>query len=188
MAGFLSKIFGGKKKATGGGIEDVVCETLDGLIERGGFELTYDCKIETEASGESHLQIDITGADEDLMKEREGQLIDAFQLFLQRAIQHRFAEDKTKISIDCGGYREESNQALIELADKLKGQALEKGKSVYFRALPPKDRKVIHQYLAGDDRVKSRSIGEGLYKKIKIYPSKGGQQADAADDSAQHSD
>jgi len=26
--------------------------------------------------------------------------------------------------------------------------------------------------LAGDDRVRSRSVGDGLYKKIKIYPVK----------------
>jgi spoIIIJ-associated protein len=75
--------------------------------------------------------------------------------------------------MDCNGFRQESNQALVDLAEKLKGIALEKGKSVYFRALPPKDRKIIHQYLAGDPRVKSRSIGDGLYKKIKIYPIKG---------------
>jgi spoIIIJ-associated protein len=58
------------------------------------------------------------------------------------------------------------------LADKLKGIAIDKGKSVYFRALPPKDRKLIHQYLAEDGRVKSRSVGEGHFKKIKIYPNR----------------
>jgi spoIIIJ-associated protein len=51
--------------------------------------------------------------------------------------------------------------------------AVERGKPVYFRALTPKDRKTVHQYLAQDGRVKSRSVGEGLYKKIKIYPNKG---------------
>ena len=49
---------------------------------------------------------------------------------------------------------------------------MSKGKPVYFRALPPRDRKVVHQYLAEDGRVKSRSIGDGLYKKIKIFPVK----------------
>ena len=58
------------------------------------------------------------------------------------------------------------------LAEKLKNRAIDQGKSVYLRALPPKDRKIIHQFLANDDRVKSRSVGDGLYKKIKIYPNK----------------
>jgi spoIIIJ-associated protein len=50
--------------------------------------------------------------------------------------------------------------------------ALEQGRSVYYRALPPKERKIVHQYLAQDPRIKSRSLGDGLYKKIKIYPVK----------------
>jgi spoIIIJ-associated protein len=54
--------------------------------------------------------------------------------------------------------------------------ALEKGRSVYFRALPPKDRKIIHQHLASDDRIKSRSVGEGNFKKIKIYPAKSSKE------------
>ena len=68
---------------------------------------------------------------------------------------------------------EETEAALIERAESLKTIAIEQGRSVYYRALPPKDRKVVHQYLSKDPRVKSRSLGEGLYKKIKIYPAKG---------------
>jgi spoIIIJ-associated protein len=184
MSGFFSKIFGGKKKSEGGGaIEELVESTLNGIIEKGGFDLSFDLSSEVDEAGESVLTIELSGDDADLVKDKEGQMIDAIQLFIQRAIQHNFPEDKSKIVIDCGGYLEETNQALVELAEKLKGIALEKGKSVYFRALPPKDRKVIHQYLAGDERVKSRSIGDGLYKKIKIYPVKsgGGNEASTAD-------
>jgi spoIIIJ-associated protein len=86
--------------------------------------------------------------------------------------------------VDCGGYRDESAAALIERAENLKTIAIEQGKSVYYRALPPKDRKVVHQYLAQDPRVKSRSLGEGLYKKIKIYPAKGANNQANASESA----
>lgn len=172
MSGFFKKLFGGTKKTEENEVEALVKDSLEGLFSNGKFDLSYDVHFETDEAGEHKLSIEIDGADEELMKEKEGQLIDAIQLFLQRVVQHHFPEDKTKISIDCGGYREESNQALVELAEKLKGIALEKGKSVYFRALPPKDRKVIHQYLANDARVRSRSIGDGLFKKIKIYPVK----------------
>lgn len=176
MSGFFSKIFGGKKKSAPAGVEELVNSTIENLISKGGFELSYELRQETDDAGECTIHIEVSGPDEEIMKDREGQMIDSFQLFLQRVIQHNYAEDKTKISIDCGGYKEESSQALIELADKLKDMALEKGRSVYFRALPPKDRKIIHQYLASDDRVKSRSVGDGLYKKIKIYPAKGAKE------------
>jgi spoIIIJ-associated protein len=174
MSGFFSKIFGGKKKSESSEVESLVQTTVEGLVEKAGFNLQFEIQAGTDDQGEPQLVIEFSGVDEEILKDKEGQMIDAIQLFIKRVIQHHFPEDRTNVVIDCNGYREESSQALVELAEKLKGIALEKGKSVYFRALPPKDRKIIHQYLAGDERVKSRSIGDGLYKKIKIYPVKSG--------------
>jgi spoIIIJ-associated protein len=168
---FFSKLFGGKKKEVSN-VEALVASTVEGLIEKAQFELSFDVHSERTDKDEAQITIEFSGADEDILKDQEGQMIDAVQLFLKRVIQHHFPEDRTEILIDCNGYREENSQQLVELAEKLKGIVLEKGKSVYFRALPPKDRKIIHQYLADDTRVKSRSIGDGLYKKIKIYPVK----------------
>lgn len=180
---FLSKLFGGKKKASNE-VESLIESTVGELIEKAQFELSFSTSSETTDKGEAQVLIEFEGADEELLKDKEGQMIDSLQLFLKRVVQHHFPEDRTDILIDCNGYREESSKELIELAEKLKGIALEKGKSVYFRALPPKDRKVIHQHLAGDERVKSRSVGDGLYKKIKIYPVKSSgnrAQAEIAD-------
>lgn len=169
MTGLLGKIFGGKKSAKSEGPLDLVEDVLKGLIDTAGFELTFESNYDQDAE---EIQVELIGSDAELLKAKEGQLLDAIQLYLKRVVQHQLPDVKTHVSIDSEGFREEANQALIELADKLREIALAKGKSVYFRALPPKDRKVIHQYLAEDGRVKSRSIGDGHYKKIKIYPAK----------------
>ena len=164
MAGFFSKIFGGGKKVD---LEAVVEETLTGILEKGGFDLAYNLDIEKK-DDVTEIKIDFSGADEELLKDYKGQLLDAFQLILKRVTQHNFPETMTNITVDCGGFRNESEAALIERAEHLKTIAIEQGKSVYYRALPPRERKVVHQYLAQDLRIKSRSLGEGLYKKIKI--------------------
>ena len=167
MTGLFGKLFGKKKK--GDGPEGIVDEILTQLFELSRLELTYDIKPLEDGT----IHVDIFGKDEALLTEKEGQLLDALQLYVRRAIQHQLPEDGFNVNLDSANFREQANEALIALAEKLKGIALTKGKSVYFRALPPKDRKVIHQYLAEDGRVKSRSIGEGHFKKIKIYPAKG---------------
>ena len=169
---FFKRLFGGKKESETE-VEAMVRESLDGLLEKGNFDLQYEMSSGTDDKGEAFVNIELHGADEDLLRENEGQMLEAIQLFLKRVLQHHLPDDRTNVIIDSNGYREESSKELVDLAEKLKGVALEKGKPVYFRALSPKDRKVIHQYLATDDRVKSRSIGEGIYKKIKIYPVKG---------------
>jgi spoIIIJ-associated protein len=172
MTGFFSKLFGMGKKKSESEVEGLVKETLGTLFEKAQLDLSFETRIEKSESGEENIYIDIVGEDEDLLKDKDGQMIDALQLFLKRVVQHNFEEDKSNIIVDCNGFKEDSSQQLVELAEKLKGIALEKGKSVYFRALPPKDRKIIHQYLSTDERIKSRSIGDGLFKKIKIYPVK----------------
>jgi len=178
MAGFFSKLFGGGKKED---LESVVEATLNGILDKGGFDLSYELNL-SKKDDITEVKIEFSGNDEELLKDYKGQLLDALQLIIKRVTQHHFADVQTNVIVDCGGYRQESEAALIERAEHLKAIAIEQGKSVYYRALPPKERKVVHQYLAQDGRVKSRSLGDGLYKKIKIYPAKA--PAESAEDAA----
>lgn len=174
MAGFFKKLFGGKKSSNE--IETLVQENVQNLVELGGFEIEFQTRFEKDEEG-GQVFVDFSGADEEVFKDRKGQLLDAFQLYLKRVLQNKHPEDKTQLHVDCGGYREENEAALIERAENLKAIAIEQGRTVYYRALPPKERKIVHQYLAKDPRVKSRSLGDGLYKKIKIYPAKANPNA-----------
>ncbi len=178
--GILNKIFGSKKSSANDGAIQIVEDTLDGIFGRANFDLSYDLNSDEEGN----IEVEIFGNDQENLIDKEGQLLDAFQLYLKRVLQHRLPDLKLNVNCDSNGFRKEASEELIRLADKLKKIALDKNKSVYFRALPPKDRKVIHQYLAEDGRVKSRSVGEGHFKKIKIYPAKadkpeGSKRADA---------
>lgn len=175
--GLFTKIFGGKSGNTEG--KNLVKDLIEGVLERAGLEISFDIKTKKE-NDKSVITVDFFGEDEKLFTSKDGALLDAFQLFLKRALQHSEPEDDSQVHCDCNGYREKANQSLVELAEKLKMRALDQGKTVYLRALPPKDRKVIHQFLASDERVKSRSVGDGLYKKIKIYPTKKDSEATTA--------
>lgn len=173
MTGLFGRLFGkkdGVAAATPSSVKESIIATLNDLFEAAKFDMVFDLVQDTERP--EHYMVEISGDDEEMLRAKEGQLLDAIQLFLTRVVQHQMPDERVVISVDNAGYREESNQTLVDLAEKLKAVALEKGKPVYFRALPPRDRKVIHQHLATDARVKSRSVGDGLYKKIKIYPLK----------------
>lgn len=169
--GLFSKLFGGKSSSNDQykSPKDLAHQVLDGTLKRGDFDISFDLESSKE-DNRTTLTINMFGEEEKAFTAKDGALLDAFQLFLKRSIQHHFSDESVNVIVDCGGFREKANQSLMELADRLMNKALEQGKSVYLRALPPKDRKVIHQHLAEDGRVKSRSVGDGLYKKIKIYP------------------
>jgi spoIIIJ-associated protein len=176
----IKKLFGfggGSSSNVSPEIETVIEEQLDTVLKALQMNLTFVIHQE-----EDHILVEFKGSDDQksLFTDKDGMLIDALQFYVKRVLQHNFPDLKTELVFDTDGFRERSSAALVELADKLKNIALTKNKSVYFRALPPKDRKVIHQHLAQDDRVKSKSVGDGLFKKIKVFPanlkSGGGQR------------
>lgn len=162
--GFLSKIFGSGKSD----IETTLEEVLQTVLNKSGLELSFDIKSSSDGK---EVLFDLYGDDEPKAKDREGMLLDSLQLFLRRVLQHKFPDERVSIIVDCDSFREEADQALVDLAEKLKGICLKKKKPVYFRAFPPRERKIIHQYLSDDSKVKSKSVGDGLYKKIKVFPA-----------------
>lgn len=173
--GILDKIFGGGKKEgqTSDKAIQIIEETMDGIFGRANFDLSYDLTTDEE----DNVVIEMFGKDEQLLTDKEGMLLNEIQLFIKRVLQHKLPDEKVNVVCDSNNFRKQANEELIKLAEKLKKIVLEKNKSVYFRALPPKDRKVIHQYLAEDGRVKSKSVGEGHFKKIKIFPVRAEKQS-----------
>ncbi len=167
MVGIFSKLFGKGSSSSGKSPEGAIQKVIDGIIDRGGFSLRYEID-----SKEGELLVNFSGEDSRLLTEKEGLLLDSVQTFLKRMLQNRFPTERIEISIDSDGFLEMSANQLRELAEKLKKLVLEKGQPSYVRALPPRDRKIVHRYLAEDERIKSQSVGEGFCKKIKIFPAR----------------
>ncbi|MBK9293689.1 MAG: hypothetical protein IPM57_04475 [Oligoflexia bacterium] len=161
MASFFSKLFGQKNK-----LEGQISDALEGVIQKGGFDLKYSI----EKKEEDKLIINFSGPDAALLTDRDGLVLDSFEIYLKRIIQNKGQEQIKEIIVDCDGYLEATAEELKNLAEKLKNMALQKGQATYMRPLPPRDRKTVHRHIAEDARVKSQSIGEGFCKKIKITP------------------
>ena len=170
MKGFLGKLFGGKEvDSKESSPAALLADVLETIINIANLELSFDVLVNEETNG---IKIDLYGTDEGLLLNRDGQLLDGLQLYLKRVLQHQLPEDRIGLILDCDNYRERSDESLLKLANKLKGIVIQKGKPVYVKALPPGKRKIVHQFLADDDRVKSRSIGDGHFKKVKIFLTK----------------
>ena len=71
-------------------------------------------------------------------------------------------------------YAEELKQLGLELAAEVK----KSGKTRSISSLNPSERRVVHVALQDDKEVRSRSVGEGLFKKVLIYsPGSKGKKA-----------
>lgn len=167
---FMSRLFGGGDgdKKSYKNPKALIEGTFSELIEISGLELSFDLTQNKEDEVESY-KLNFYGADEEMLVSRDGQLLEAFQLFIKRVLQHNFSETPVNVACDSNGYREKETQLLEATIDKLKQKVLAQGRPVYVKALPPKERRIVHQFLAKDERVKSKSIGDGHFKKIKIF-------------------
>lgn len=161
MATLLSRIFGRKKQKTEAFIEKKMRE----LLKKSGIKLSFDLKVSED---NKEILVDLFGEDEHLVKDQEIHLLDALQVFLKKATHNQWPEEKVGIIVDCDSYRAQYENDLIDQAEKLKSLVLKKRKTLYFRALPPRERKIIHQVFSGDKRIHTKSIGDGLFKKIRI--------------------
>jgi len=147
---------------------EVVRQELEELLNRMGFpsdvtaELdsgTVRCKV-----GEEH---------EEALTAQEGKIIDSLQYILRKLVARKVVE-KIRLSIDIGQFREKRKVELVVRARELAELVKEDGKTQAIPSLNPSERRVVHVALQEDKAIRSRSVGDGLFKKILIYkPGKG---------------
>jgi spoIIIJ-associated protein len=105
--------------------------------------------------------------------EENGKILDSLQYLLRKMIGKRFTE-KAIITVDAGDFRAKRNEELKERGLQYAEEVKKSGKTRSIPSLNPSERRVVHLALQDDKDVRSRSVGEGLFKKVLIYrPGKG---------------
>ncbi|MGB0453159.1 MAG: R3H domain-containing nucleic acid-binding protein, partial [Bacteriovoracaceae bacterium] len=61
-----------------------------------------------------------------------------------------------------------SDEFLINLSNKLKGQVLETGEAQVTQTFNPAERRIIHEHLHDDPEVQTDSLGDGRFKRVRI--------------------
>ena len=131
-----------------------------------------DAAAQVSVDGEE-VQIDMYGADEGLIIGRKGETLLALQFVVNRiAGRERVegAEGHERILLDCEGYRARRQEALRVLALKLGEKARTEGKTVSVSPMSAHDRRIFHVTLDGQHGVKTRSEGEGMFRRVMIIP------------------
>ncbi len=142
---------------------DGVCHELTQLLQLMGLP----SKVEIEAQGSSvrchvssEFQEDLTG--------QEGKILDSLQYLLRKIVAKKISE-KIRIAIDVGDFREKRHDDLQDQARELAALVKADGKTQVIPSLNPSERRVVHMALQEDKEIRSRSVGDGLFKKVLIY-------------------
>ncbi|MBM9537228.1 Jag family protein [Desulfobulbus alkaliphilus] len=119
----------------------------------------------------------VAGAHESQVIGPEGRTLDSIQYLLRKMVA-RHLPDRVMLAMDAGNFRQKRAEELRERALELAELVKRDGKTQAIPALNPSERRVIHMVLQEEKGVRSRSVGEGLFKKVLIYkPGKGRRPA-----------
>lgn len=139
-------------------VEALTRQVLEGL----GLEVTVTVKD----AGET-IEVDVDGADRDLLIDHKGEALDALQYLANRII-YRGRSGK-KIHFDSGGYRRGREDEIVDAARRAADAVKSRGKEQLLNPLNPYERRLVHIALAEIDGIGTRSIGDGFLKRIAIF-------------------
>lgn len=147
---------------------DLISKELGRVLELMGCPSTITV---TDIAGTAHCNV--SSEHEEVLVSQEGKTLDSLQYLLRKIVSKKLP-GRVQLTIDVGNYREQRYQQLQELALEYSVLVKENGKTQVISSLNPSERRVIHVALQEDPDIRSRSIGEGLFKKVLIYkPGKG---------------
>ncbi|MGN0806582.1 MAG: RNA-binding cell elongation regulator Jag/EloR [Candidatus Coproplasma sp.] len=116
------------------------------------------------------VQINLTSAESSRLIGHHGESLDAIQT-LAGAVANIGRDDYKKVIVDCESYRENREQTLIVLANKLAKKAVEKRRRFSLEPMNPYERRIIHSALSSSEEVKTISDGKEPYRYVVIVPN-----------------
>jgi spoIIIJ-associated protein len=140
-------------------------ELMERILELMGEK----AKVVGRFDEEDRLSLSIDAQDPGLLIGKQGQTLEALQYLLTKMVAKK-ARRKVRVFIDIESYRARHQEALTQLAIKSGEKVKKTGKPVTLNPMNPHDRRIIHLALQGDKDLKTMSRGEGLYKKVVVYP------------------
>ena len=149
-----------------------IASLLKQIIQQGGFALSFAAHpvlqeySDVEAPG--YVE-DFTGADADLLLERNGALLDALEHVVLKAV--RLPEAHIgKITFDCKEWRRLRAEELKLTAQIAAERVVETGDPFALSPMTPWERRIVHLALRDRPNLRTMSEGVGPERKVVILP------------------
>ena len=120
---------------------------------------------------DGNLVYEVSGGETAVLIGKRGQTLEAMQYLVEKIINKQNAQ-RVRVQVDIEGYLQKQRQRLESLALRLSEKVKKTGKPVTVGQFNAHDRRVIHVVLKEDREVRTHSVGEGYYRKLKIYPKR----------------
>jgi spoIIIJ-associated protein len=117
--------------------------------------------------GEAGCTLDIDGADAHILRSEGGELLDAFEHFVNQAFSRELPEN-THFICDVHSFRAIREAELRAMARHAAGRVRSSGAPFMFGPMNANERRIIHLELAEEEGLFTESVGDGNARRLKV--------------------
>jgi spoIIIJ-associated protein len=140
-------------------------EVVAGLLGRLGVEAAIEVRDSAEAIA---CSVEVKKGGEVFDVGPKGQVLEATQYLVNKMV-NRDAEGRKWVTLELGGFREPEADPEVEgMAARLAELVRRSGRAVTVVPLHARDRRRVHVALANAEDVRTRSVGQGLFRRLIV--------------------
>lgn len=148
-----------------GDVDARMIELTNRLLSLAGFDLEA-----TAEQNEDGFKVQVQGRDIPLLLAHNAELLDALEYLANRAFV-REPDLNGRIVFDSGSYRAQREKELRLMAEKAAEKVRTSHIPFSFDPMSPNERRIVHLALVDDHSVRTESHGDGVDRKLTIYPA-----------------
>lgn len=146
----------------------------EAMLQRIVDFITHSAKVVGRAEN-NDLFFTVEGGNAALLIGKRGQTLQAMQYLVEKVV-NKQSEGRYRVQVDIEGYVENRKSNLRQLAARMAEKSKRTGKPVTIGQMNAHDRRIVHMSLKEDGQVRTQSMGEGYYRKLVIFPKRGGNK------------
>ena len=132
--------------------------------------ITEDATISIEERS-NRIFFDVKGGNSAVLIGKRGQTLEAMQYIVEKIVNKK-RKERIGIQVDVEGYLEKRRINLEKTAFRLSEKVKRTGKPATIGQMNSHDRRIVHIALKDDNMVRTQSMGEGILRKLVIFPKK----------------
>jgi spoIIIJ-associated protein len=132
--------------------------------------ITKDATISIEERS-NRIFFDVKGGNSAVLIGKRGQTLEAMQYIVEKIVNKK-RKDRIGVQVDVEGYLEKRRINLEKTAVRLSEKVKRTGKPATIGQMNSHDRRIVHIALKDDNMVRTQSVGEGILRKLVIFPKK----------------
>lgn len=132
--------------------------------------ITTDATISIQEKS-NRFFFNVKGGNSAVLIGKRGQTLEAIQYIVEKIVNKK-RKERVGIHVDVEGYLAKRRISLEKTAFRLAEKVKRTGKPATIGQMNSHDRRIVHITLKEDNMVRTQSLGEGILRKLVIFPKK----------------